>query len=646
MNLVGNLEDLPLTDILQIVHLSRQTGTLEISQDGGLISLLFRQGKVVDASAPGSLARAFQLLQRRGLIDEEEALRLHREQAGDALHWAERVVASGLVSAPLLNQAREEWIKAEIAALMDLRHGEFVFRLAGDASPALPSPSPSAGISPHSITGDTVQFSFSSTEQRVTADPPDPRVDTGPIAPLDDATRLKRSTNEVPIKPRHAVTDEAAMDVHRRPTGPMAVVSVAEVLKKISGEIPPAPPSYGGALNLRAAGMDVPPLIAGVIVETGLHGLSDPEEMDEVEDLPSSAELEETDAPAQNADQDIPAAGELPHALHGTCIALALADLSLAEACNRELTLAGARVLRLPPEQIRGWLANAPQPAFLVVDALLPGAGPGGGVEIARMAESLQANIPVITLLPAGVEGLASRAAGLAHLLVRPDPVHIPLAKLEPRLHAFAREVGRKILSLRSVQPRDEIADLAASLGADQNEAVSVSDPMTMLRALIGELQTYSSPEVSLLVLRLAAEYLERAVLLLVTRDELLGMGGFGTTGLDEPMAVLVRRIRTPLEGHPQFAGRATSPAGYRGPLGAESKFFLAALGTLTPEEGVFLPITSRGKVFAVLYGDNARSGRPIGDLMGLEIFAAQAGIAMENSMLHRELDQARKNSG
>ena len=36
-------------------------------------------------------------------------------------------------------------------------------------------------------------------------------------------------------------------------------------------------------------------------------------------------------------------------------------------------------------------------------------------------------------------------------------------------------------------------------------------------------------------------------MLLLVTRDELLGMGGFVTTGLDEPMAVLVRRIRTPL---------------------------------------------------------------------------------------------------
>ena len=151
------------------------------------------------------------------------------------------------------------------------------------------------------------------------------------------------------------------------------------------------------------------------------------------------------------------------------------------------------------------------------------------------MAESLQANIPVITLLPAGAEGLASRAAGLGNLLVRPDPAHIPLANLEPRLRAFAREVGRKIMSLF---PRDEIADLAASLGADQDVAVSVSDPMTMLRALIGELQTHGESEVSLLVLRLAAEYLERAVLLLVAGDEILGMGGFGATGLSEPMEI------------------------------------------------------------------------------------------------------------
>ena len=641
MNLVGNLEDLPLTDILQIVHLSRQTGTLEISQDGGLISLLFRQGKVVDASAPGSLARAFQLLQRRGLIDEEEALRLQREQAGNALHWAERVVAAGLVSAPLLNQAREEWIKAELSALLELHHGEFVFRLAGDAAPTTPPPAPPAGVAPQSITGDTVQFSFSAPEQKVSTDPPAPRVGTGPIPPVADASRLKRSTNEVPVKHAHnADTDETAMDMHRRRTGPMAAVSVAEVLKKISGEIPPYRAGDDAGSGHPYSLHGEPPLIAGVMVEAVTPEIPG---LETVEELPDSAELEAEDqsfAPPAAAPLN---AVEMPLALDGTCIALALADLSLAEACNRELTAAGAKVLRLPPEQIRGWLASAAQPAFLVVDALLPGAGPGGGLEIARMAESLQANIPVITLLPAGAEGLASRAAGLGNLLVRPDPAHIPLANLEPRLRAFAREVGRKLMALL---PRDEIADLAASLGADQDVAVSVSDPMTMLRALIGEVQTHSSPEVSLLVLRLAAEYLERAVLLLVTRDELLGMGGFGTTGLDEPMAVLVRRIRTPLDGHPQFASRAISPAGYRGPLGAESKFFLAALGTLTPEEGVFLPITSRGKVFAVLYGDNARSGRPIGDLMGLEIFAAQAGIAMENSMLQRELDQARKQSG
>ena len=72
----------------------------------------------------------------------------------------------------------------------------------------------------------------------------------------------------------------------------------------------------------------------------------------------------------------------------------------------------------------------------------------------------------------------------------------------------------------------------------------------------------------------------------------------------------------------------------------------ISALGTLSPAEGIFLPLTSRGKVFAVLYGDNAVSGQTIGDLLGLEIFAAQAGIAMENAMLERQIAEMKLKGG
>ena len=49
MSLLGRLEDLSLTDIVQIVYLSRRTGVLEIVDDRGRHTVMFRQGLVVNA---------------------------------------------------------------------------------------------------------------------------------------------------------------------------------------------------------------------------------------------------------------------------------------------------------------------------------------------------------------------------------------------------------------------------------------------------------------------------------------------------------------------------------------------------------------------------------------------------------------------
>ncbi len=52
MSLLGRLEDLSLTDIIQIVYLSRRTGVLEIVNDAGRHTILFRNGLVVNAASP------------------------------------------------------------------------------------------------------------------------------------------------------------------------------------------------------------------------------------------------------------------------------------------------------------------------------------------------------------------------------------------------------------------------------------------------------------------------------------------------------------------------------------------------------------------------------------------------------------------
>lgn len=55
MSLTGNLEDLPLLDILQLVSFSRKTGVLAILGDTGESGVIFREGFVVAAYSGGSL---------------------------------------------------------------------------------------------------------------------------------------------------------------------------------------------------------------------------------------------------------------------------------------------------------------------------------------------------------------------------------------------------------------------------------------------------------------------------------------------------------------------------------------------------------------------------------------------------------------
>jgi len=62
MSLVGNLEDLSLPDILQIVSLSKKSGVLTIEKEGHQGRIFIREGRVIQTISPRSgktLGRSF-----------------------------------------------------------------------------------------------------------------------------------------------------------------------------------------------------------------------------------------------------------------------------------------------------------------------------------------------------------------------------------------------------------------------------------------------------------------------------------------------------------------------------------------------------------------------------------------------------------
>jgi hypothetical protein len=58
------------------------------------------------------------------------------------------------------------------------------------------------------------------------------------------------------------------------------------------------------------------------------------------------------------------------------------------------------------------------------------------------------------------------------------------------------------------------------------------------------------------------------------------------------------------------------------------------------PEEVYIGPLVSQSRVIGFLYGDNLPESRPVGDTESLSIFLSQAGVAMEKSILEKQLHE------
>ncbi|HEU4521501.1 MAG TPA: response regulator [Thermoanaerobaculia bacterium] len=132
MSLLGRLEDLSLTDIIQIVFLSRRTGILEIIDEGGRHTVLFRNGLIVNASAPQH-PDLVEWLHRRGTIPEFEVATVRKmEDTGIACGTA--VLDMNLATLEELADAVRDRILDVVTPLLDSREGEFNFILAESMS--------------------------------------------------------------------------------------------------------------------------------------------------------------------------------------------------------------------------------------------------------------------------------------------------------------------------------------------------------------------------------------------------------------------------------------------------------------------------------------------------------------------------------
>ncbi|MDD2271513.1 MAG: DUF4388 domain-containing protein [Desulfuromonadaceae bacterium] len=138
MSLVGNLEELGLGEILQIVSLSRKTGVLSLASGGRDGSVFFRHGQVVRATSSTYQQSLGEVLIQKGVIDLtilRKALALQQEK-----RFLERLgsilVKNFGVSQEIIEEIVREQIENVIFSLFAWSEGTFKFETKSPAESA------------------------------------------------------------------------------------------------------------------------------------------------------------------------------------------------------------------------------------------------------------------------------------------------------------------------------------------------------------------------------------------------------------------------------------------------------------------------------------------------------------------------------
>lgn len=169
---------------------------------------------------------------------------------------------------------------------------------------------------------------------------------------------------------------------------------------------------------------------------------------------------------------------------------------------------------------------------------------------------------------------------------------------------------------------------------------------MSALKSMFDELRfPTATAEVTLLILRYASEVVNRAILFMVKKDEVRGLGQFGIELPGRSADQVVRAIKIPLNQPSLFLNVIESRSSYVGPLEASTtnNYLVSELGGAMPDQVMAIPLIVDGKVALVVYGDNLPERRPIRGLDTLEIFMSQAGMALEKALLEKRLAELQK---
>jgi CheY-like chemotaxis protein len=553
MSLVGNLEDLGLGEILQIVSLSRKTGVLSLSSRGREGTISFRQGQVVRASSSTYQQSLGEVLIQKGVIDLavlRKALSLQQEH-GFRERLGVILVKNFGISLEVIEEVVREQIENVVFSLFAWAEGNFSFDVQNNIE----------------------------TVDGTKLDPLQFMLDQGlnPQFLAMEGTRIldeKRHSAEMGFDDASASDEDAdfSFDLVDGPTscGASAVVATIQPIVIVDDDGP----------TLRA--------LSEGLTEKGfvVHSLTRSEDaLIKVDTLHRS--------------------GEYPTVL---------------------------------------------------IDLIMPkmdGSGVLGGIELLDLLHNNFKDLRLFVMTDYQHAEAEKKVCEMGYsFIVKPRRVEISTpAILQNFLSLLIDNIQNPSDScdVRNWQDRFNLGDeLRIEMGDDDDvptagDSNSKGGGLSLLRGMLEEL---NNPElqggVLLLVLRFASEFLNRAIVFTVSDKLISGSGQFGISGGKISGDERVRSIHFPVESGSMFKEpfRTGQSITFKPGSNAIDTHFFEQLGGGVPDEVFIGPIISQSRVIGFLYGDNLPDKQPVGDTESLSIFLSQAGIAMEKSLLERQLHE------
>ncbi|MEA3543940.1 MAG: DUF4388 domain-containing protein, partial [Thermodesulfobacteriota bacterium] len=149
------------------------------------------------------------------------------------------------------------------------------------------------------------------------------------------------------------------------------------------------------------------------------------------------------------------------------------------------------------------------------------------------------------------------------------------------------------------------------------------------------------APDISLLVLQFISELFDRSLTLIIDKSDMIAERSIGIIADKEHGTAAPLKFRIPITSHSIFSEVIRSGDSFFGNSEDETIFELLypTIGAPTDATFLLLPLKSNDRVITVTYADfGDRQAKQI-SLDFLEFFVGQAGIAMENALFRKQLN-------